>query len=280
MRHIFRYLFGQLLLIALATTAHASPIIAAHYGATDPTMEGFAAFTLPPPFTPAPSTVGPLANDAGRAAWSIAGTGQSSLFGYLSGPLSPSQQADVLNQGFILTLEARADRQGIASPFSPNNPVIVAGAIVETASSRFELNLGLDANGDTVVSLPTTVGFTTEGAVLSDGLTYTLAGLGGGYHNYSLIYDPITQLADLFIDGVPRISDYGGVTNFPSFDRGLVWGAFSGGLGNFAVVQLEAIPAPSSLLLLILGLVGLAGRRWTAAGGRVLSSQLWKSISA
>jgi hypothetical protein len=230
-------------------------LIIAHQGSTDPATEGFT-----PDACCAPSTVGPIANDVGFPAWSIAGSATNSQFAYISGTLSAAQMADIATQGFVLTLEARV-LQGLAPVYDAVNPIVIVGAAVEIGSKRIEIELGLDSNGDTVAVLPTSIDSSGPGqSVRAFGPSFTLTGSDSTYHNYQLVFDPGTQLADLFVDGVDRIQDYAGNTSF-ALNRGLGWGAWSGGQGNFNVVQLAApqiaVPEPSSLLLLSIGGLGL-----------------------
>lgn len=66
----------------------AVPIIT-HQGQTNPTTEGFHTSSAG-----SISTIGPIANDMGLAAWSIAGQ-QNSQFYYTSDALSTVQMADI-----------------------------------------------------------------------------------------------------------------------------------------------------------------------------------------
>ena len=240
---------GLTLIVLCSATSSRGDFIIAHSGATDPTTEGFGQLTVPPP-----STAAPLINDQGNDAWSITGTGQASQVVYTSGPFSPAQNADIANQGFELTLTARPV-QALALPYDNLNPVVISGAAVDTGARRFDVQLGLDANGDTVVVLPTSISIGPGGSIYAPGPNYTLVGSGSSYHVYRLVYDPATQLADLIVDGVERLSNYAGhTTNVVDF--GLMWGAYSGGQGNFSLVELAstAIPEPSALLLAATGL--------------------------
>jgi len=232
----------------------------AHHGSFDPVSEGFTGGTV----FGAPSTVGPIANDLGSPAWSIVGMAQSSQYGYSSGPLTLSQLTDVGTHGFTLTIEARAV-QAINPTYDATHPVGIAGGSLYTGVQRFDIYLGLDASGDTVVFLPTAVDAVGPGSSLvGAGPSYTLTGQGSSYHTYSLVYDPGTQLADLFVDGVSRIQGYGGNTTFNTTNAGLVFGGASGGQANFRLAAVQSVPEPTSAALLAAGgaaLVALMYRR-------------------
>jgi hypothetical protein len=204
----------------------------------------------------AASTVGAIANDMGRDAWSISGQSQSSQFGYNSGTLSTEQLADISNDGFVLTLRARVI-QGLAPAYSPGTPIVIGGAQADFNGKRYEVQLGLDSVGDTVVVLPSSIDAGGPGqSIRAPGPSYTLIGSGSSYHTYQLVYDANSLSADLFVDGIQRIGSYSGHTSFVS-DRGLVWAAHSGGQGNFDFVELVSpsavIPEPSGFALIALG---------------------------
>jgi hypothetical protein len=237
------------LIVSLPTERAGADFAFSHTGSTDPTTEGFSQHQIN-----SASTFGPIANDLGRAAWSIAGTGTSSQGWYQTGAFSAGQLADIAAQGFVLTFEARVV-QGLAQAYDSVEHVTIGGAVVEL-SRRYDVFLGLDSNGDTVVVLPTSVSITTGGQISMPGPSYTLTGSGSSYHNYQLVYDPGTELADLYVDGILRLEDYAGHSSFVH-NRGLLWGAHSGGQANFSFVELASIPEPSAFLYL--GLLALLG---------------------
>jgi len=213
-----------------------------HSGSSDPVSEGFAVW----PFSNSGFAVGSVHNDMGYEAWSITGLTQSLQYAYYSGPLSPSQKADIANQGFVLTVKERV-AQGMAPIYTPGNPVIVSVAAIFTGSKRFDIALGVDSNGDTVVVLPDLIGV-PGGVFVTPGSSLTLTGSGSSYHTYQLVYHPTTQLADLFVDGIKRIQDYAGLT-YTTIERNsrgtysTIWGAMNGGQANFNFVQYSSSPA-------------------------------------
>lgn len=249
MKRLFYSLSAGLIGLALTGFAHAALSIT-HAGAVDPTAEGFTVEACC-----GQSASGSILNDLGHDAWSITGQARSYQFGYYSGTLSPGQKADIGSQGFILTLEARAS-QGVAPVYDSTSHVTVGGAAVDTGTSRFEIGLGVDGSGDTVVVLPTSIDpFGPDGSIRTPGPSYTLTGSGSSYHTYQLVFNPEARSADLFVDGTERIRGY---TGDPSFldNKGLKFGAFSGGQINFAQVQLTSpVPEPSIRAMMGLGVL-------------------------
>jgi len=267
MKTINRALFGGLVLTAFAASAQAAFTIS-YLGDADPTTQGFTAFSCC-----GSSVVGPIANDLGHAVWSIAGTSTGPQFAYYSGPLSAAQNQDVASGGYVVSLEGRV-LQGLAPVYSEAEPYVIASALLDTGGKRFLVSLGLDAAGDTVAVLPTSITLGTGSAVLNYGPRFTLTGSGSSYHVYDLVFDPATSLADLYVDGTVRLQGYAGTTDYAGVFEGLNFGAWSGGQGNFASVRLTApgappVPEPAVLAMLLagLGLVGIATRRNRRAGG-------------
>ena len=114
----------------------------------------------------------------------------------------------------------------------------------------FQMGFGVQPDGDPVLQLITD----------ATPLVYSLETGGSGYHAYEIRYNPLTDSADVHIDGVPRVTGWQGRSvdvpnaqaNFGSFSdpRHANWNEFT-----FAIV-----PEPGSGLLVILGLVGVARR--------------------
>jgi hypothetical protein len=126
-----------------------------------------------------------LTNDQGLPAWSIAGSGQSSQFVYVAPGLTASQKSDIASQGFTLTLVARVLQNGLAPAYTISDPATIAGASVNYAGVRWEIDLGLNSQGDTVVVLPNTIANNGPGdSIRSVGASYTLTGSGSTYHTY------------------------------------------------------------------------------------------------
>ena len=260
MRYLLLILAATVLVIVETSRAEAG-IIASAEGMTNPTTEGFTTVTFG-----ASSTAGPLSNDLGLPAWSITGSGQSSQFGYGTAALTTAQLSNIASNGFTLTLVERALLNGLAPAYTSSDPATIGGAYVGYAGVRWEIELGLNSNGDTVVVLPTTLDNGGPGeSIRSFGPSYTLTGSGSTYNTYQLVYNSTTQLADLFVDGKEVLSNYSGDTSFYT-NNALKFSAASGGEGNFNLVQVQTgdavIPEPGSLTLLALGagVIGIVRR--------------------
>jgi hypothetical protein len=229
--------------LACVTAVGASSI--EHVGSNNPMAEGF--------FTSVyknDSTEGPISNDLGHAAWSIANLDTVSQFSYTTGPLSAVEKADIAADGFTLTLVARVLSGVSPAPYTASQPIVLGGADYDNGSVRWEIYLGLDAQNDIVVVLPTSINNAGPGnSILATGPSYTLKGLGDGYNTYQLISEPKTSVASLYVNGVEVLRNYTGETTFVS-DGGLGFFAFSGGHGNFSLVQLATaaeIPTTTTL---------------------------------
>ncbi len=222
-------LTGCLLLAAPQATIAA--FLFEHVGATDPLTEGF-------PNQGGSGMSGPVFNDQGHDAWSISAfaSGSSQHF-YTTGALTPGQLNDITNHGFTMTIESRA-LQGTASSY-PNT--VVGAAVVGLGPRRYDILLGVDANGDTVVVLPTTVALVGN-MWTAPGASFTLVGSGSTYHTFELSYDPGTQLADLSVDGISRLTDYPGHTT--NVTDVFLFVALSGGQVNYSLARLESVSEP------------------------------------
>jgi hypothetical protein len=190
-------------------------------------------------------------------AWSIGGGSLGSQLGYRSGTLTPQQQALISVNGFVLTVVARVIP--VIAPTYP--PVLISSAFFDTGTVRWEIGLGLDTHGDTVVVLPSSINNAGLGGVIgAPGVSYTLTGLGNEYEEYQLVEAPSAATADLFVNGTKVLSDYTGNTSFAAGSIGLDFGAYSGGQGNFNLVDLSTntvVPEPASLAMFAVSLLGL-----------------------
>ena len=193
-----------------ATTLPLSELLSGHNGTTDPTTENFVASSFA-----GSGTVGPATGEV-LSAWEVTSDTPTAQVGYTdSRPLSASQQAEIASQGFTVTLVARVDRNGVA-PAYDQYPAFIGGVSVVyqlDGVPRWEIDLGINSKGDTVVILPTTSGYGSQpGVVVDTGLTYTLS--DSGYHTYQLYYSPATSSASLYIDGQLVLSGYTGETAY------------------------------------------------------------------
>ena len=250
-------LFGCVVVAASARTAPAQ-VVAVHQGANDPQTEGFVLVT------DGTASTGAVMGDGGFDAWQLGSTG---LVRYMTGDLSAAQKADALANGWKITLRAR-----VAG--APDQRGLVTSNLENVGGRRFDINVGLDANGDTFVRLNDNI--ITNPQLEGVGSTFTLIGAGDGYHLYELVYDPDLQTADLFVDGVERISDYPGHTNFVRA-LGFYMGTYGSHIGNYNLAQfeiLEPIPVVSQwgmtvMAILVLTAGSLLFRRNALGVGRI-----------
>ena len=189
----------------------------AHQGATDPVIEGFANNGVSSG-TPAIGDGGP-----GIDAWRVLSTTFET--GFYASAMTTSETQQAVTNGWRLTARMRVE-SGLAN----------VNADLGGFGRRFDIHLRRDANGDTVVRLTTSV-------TPFSGMDFTLAGSGSSYHTYELVFDPVSQSADLFIDGVERLSDYIGHTQFQGATGSLLFGAgaFGGqnGIGYHSLARLD-----------------------------------------
>jgi hypothetical protein len=183
--------------------------------------------------------VGPLADDAGSGmdAWfvddnSTAGGSNLSYFQSLT-----AGQTGQANLGWTLSTTIRIPDNSVTTGLSP------FVSYRDTVTS-WEMAFGSDVDGDPVVLLRNTGGSVA-------GPSFTLEGAGNTYHTYDLIYDPTAGSADLFIDGIERISNFSGY-GFSETLGNVGWGAGSSadtGQGNFNHVRFSVVPEPSSMVV-------------------------------
>jgi hypothetical protein len=247
-------LAGLGLCAVLADPCSAGFIIS-HAGTTDPTTEGFVGQAS----NGAPSDFGPIANDLNLPTWRIAGTAQASQYTYISGQFSASQKADIAQDGFTMTVVVRI-LAGLAPAYDQSHPVLIGAADVNIGAIRYELDLGLNDIGDTVAILATNLDTKGPGSSTETfGQSYTLTGSGSSYNTFALVYDPVSQSADLLVNGVQQLGGYTGYTASFIKDDGLHFAAASGGQADFSFVQVYSVPEPCSLALLGIGALGAIG---------------------
>ena len=212
-------------------------LIVQHIGAADPTTEGWVDQGGSQP-------VGPIFGDMGFDAWSIddSSTALGSSRAY-SHQLTGSQLSGAMASGWQLSTRLRV----IDIPDSLDFSVTVG---LSAASVNYYMAFGSQADGDPIVQL--VEGFSSPNTL---GPSYALEGSGGGYHHYEMRFDPLSGTADLFVDGIERISDYGG--NTINAGSSLVqFGAAqsnSTGHGHYNFVQFSTVPEPSSTVLFLVG---------------------------
>lgn len=191
-------------------------ILARHDGATDPTSEGWV-----PNVPTSGVTERPVFGDQGFDAWEISddSTVSGSTLRYLKTP-TPTP-------GFGWVLRTRLNYSDPA--YYTANPSSNLSVQVEYShgTNRYLLGVRANAAGDPVV-------------FLNGGGSVELTGAGPGYHLYELVFDPFASppSADLFVDGIERLSNYTG-DGVVGLDR-LTWGSgqsTSVGEGRYNLVE-------------------------------------------
>jgi hypothetical protein len=221
------------LVLGVMSTSHAAVLID-HNGSTDPTTEGWSFFTSGPA-----AATGPI-NDAGTNAWFTDDNNSSALGGYALN-ITPSQALDARTNGWVMRTTAReAD---------PNANYSSTAIEFRDGVSAFQVRIGSDSVGDPVV--------------WAGSSSYTLIGGAGAFHDFAVVFDPVSLTADVFADGLEIIPNWTG-GSAGSLNR-IFWGAGSSsatGEGRFAYVDFEILPEPSSLILVAGCVLGGLNRRW------------------
>jgi len=253
-----RFLGLCLAVFFLSIPARAGEVIAQHQGSNSPLSEGFSLY----PSNGGLSAVA-VTNDMGLNAWSVTSTPPPDFQAiYESGALTSSQLAAVDSQGFTMTMIARV----VSGPvFNSTTALDSAASAFFFGTRRFDIELGLNSQGDTVAVLSNTVTLNGDGTFSTPGATFTLTGSGSTYHSFQLYENPTSNTADLYVDGVLRLTGYAG--NDRTFGAsGLFFGAENQGETNFNFVNVVTgnaiVPEPSSLTLLGIGGAGLLGLAW------------------
>jgi hypothetical protein len=191
----------------------------------------------------------PVTNDSGEDAWGIQKTSpfQELVYTY---QLTSEQNDEVQNLGWTMNVRLRVVNAN-------DNPDISVSVHFGIGVTRYDMNFGSNAAGDPIVMLVNSF----EGNGLNPaGPTYTTS--GSGYHDYKLVYDPVADNTDLFIDGVERISNYAGNANQGGVASVFFGAAGSQGTGraNFSQLSLT-VPEPTGLSLLLIGACAALQRR-------------------
>ena len=176
------------------------------------------------------ASVGPVTNDLGMNAW-VTAVPSNGAYAIYSQGLSADQSASLSNQDWVLSLTLRV--VGF-------DPIGYSGVSLNTGTDQFGIAFGSETDGDPFVQI--------------GHQSYILTGAGSTYNNYQLVYDATSDTANLYVDGVKRLSDVehasfqdsGGLLEFGS-------GAQAGpAQANWNSISIT-IPEPSSAGIFLLG---------------------------
>ncbi|MEM6279600.1 MAG: hypothetical protein AAF733_08985 [Verrucomicrobiota bacterium] len=248
--------FGTITVILILRSGAYGSLLFSHVGNVDPTLEGWSIGGSLAPNNGVGIVVGPITNDAGSGldAWFVDDTSNavSSNQSYFQTPTS-GEVADGNTLGWILSTTIRIPDASVTAAASPF-------LLYRDGTRSWDIYFGSDADSDPVVLLPNGGGAFPN----FSGLSFTIEGAGATYHTFDLIYDPIATTADLYIDGVERLSDYAGISLVTS--PGVGWGSGSSadiGQGNFNTVQFSIVPEPRyGVALFILVALGFGFQRY------------------
>jgi hypothetical protein len=150
-------------------------------------------------------------------------------------------------------------------PVSADAPTGSPMVLFRDGQKSWQLGLGTEVDGDPIVVALT--------AAPQTGPRHVIEGGAGEYHRFDLVYDPVTQTADLHVDGEVVITGY---TGFANTTRLILWGHGSSsdtGRANFSLVRFSTapirpppVPALPPRGLLLLGLLLLAASLAFSAG--------------
>jgi hypothetical protein len=223
-------------LIISVGSAHGGTILS-HHGAANPESEGW---EPEQGIGTSVTTVGPIFNDEAHDAWFISDNIRSaggSSDGYW-GSLTAEEKTIADAQGWRFGSRLRV------AEMSDDSFGSVAIYYFD-GTKQWLLDFGSSETGDQIVTAVNGADFT--------GIDYNTHSMG--YHHFEMIYDPNADTADVFVDGVERISDWTGILNPIQAGRFKFGSASSpdDGQGNYNMVEYKVVPIPSSLLLLLTG---------------------------
>lgn len=226
--------------IGLSGAAASASVIAEHVGSADPDTEAVSS-TNATTWIPGGIVAGETGPITGPPpSWRVSG-GTSS---YSYDP-SPAEHDALALNGWKLSANIRVPNANETVDYQP---------FVEYSSDdeslRYFLNFGSNSSGQQIVAVNDT---TADHTVLTSTTS--------SFVLYELVYDPVADTADLFINGDEEISNilHAGGSN----DRVMFAGANRNGSGegHWNLVRLEVLPEPASAVLMLLGGAVLMGGR-------------------
>ncbi len=217
-------------ILTSATASNAATVIK-QMGEKDPTKSGFDVVTCC-----GSGAAGVGKKDNGVPVWAMGGGDTADQFAYARA-LTTAQANTIAKKGFVLTVVERVI-QGSAPAYTQSTPTTIGDSNLDNGQVRWEIDVGINADGDPVVVLPNTNDNAGPGgAVESYGASYVLTGAGSSYNKYQLVVKSGT--ASLYVNGNRVLTGYTGNTSFVG-DLGLVFSVNSGGEANYNLVDLTS----------------------------------------
>jgi tRNA A-37 threonylcarbamoyl transferase component Bud32 len=225
-RRVVVYLAAAALFVAASVvgarallTYYIEPVrIIEKVGAFDPLREGFLAHNR------VTGTVAQNPDRNGYDGWRVFGPGVGD---YYYKKLTRTQKRLAMNRGWTLSATMRVE-----------DGLIFADLDFAEYGRRFGIVVFRESDVE-IVRLHTQI------IPRFQGLDFRMPHIPGAYHRYELRYDPSLQSAELWIDGIKRVEDYRGLSQFQD-DMGLFFGAGSykndRGAGSFQSVRFEINP--------------------------------------
>ena len=246
-------------LACLSMSAKASTVLLSYSaGAADPTpsAQGWGG-------TGTSTVTGQAFDDNGRQVWRVYDPGLAAVSGSVvtnrtyGRTITEAMKNSVMDQGWELsaTLSIPTDDPAGGNVIGVSSNIWVGFiANEETGRRLWALQWGRAANGDTLVS--------------AYGVSGTLT-LSPGYHDYSMLYDPLTELVSIYVDGEFWKTYNGGVLTGSGTNQ-IYWGDNNGQstvqdprAAYYESVTFSAmtIPEPSRMLLMVIGSLSLIWHR-------------------
>ena len=242
--------------IALSATigGASAGTLALHSGANDPASEGWGTSGS---FSGV--TTGAVLNDMGTGidAWNVTDSGTAGgQLGWYTYSLTAAEVTEASTYGWSLSAKVRVTESpdpGTGQPSIAYDASPFFGYRNGTTSAQ--VHLGSESDGDPIVHF-------LEGYSPNTGQTAVGTASATGYHLYEILFDPLSGLVDVSLDGTVVLNALAPFSLAAPME--VLFGAGSSccvGSGNFAEVKFETfapspIPVPASLPLLLGALTG------------------------